>query len=50
MTDMDFEERKMEYDFNKFCRESCEEILSKDESVKWRKSEIIYSDLDHNSL
>ena len=28
MTDMDFEERKMEYDFNKFCRESCEEILS----------------------
>ena len=30
---MDFEERKMEYDFNKFCRESCEEILSKDESV-----------------
>ena len=48
MTDMDFEERKMEYDFNKFCRESCEEILSKDESVKWRKSEIIYSDLDHS--
>ena len=32
MTDMDFEERKMEYDFNKFCRESCEEILSKAES------------------
>ena len=48
MTDMDFEERKMEYDFNKFCRESCEEILSKAESVKWRKSEIIYSDLDHS--
>ena len=47
-SDMDFEERKMEYDFNKFCRESCEEILSKDESVKWRKSEIIYSDLDHS--
>lgn len=44
---MDFEERKMEYDFNKFCRESCEEIL-KAESVKWRKSEIIYSDLDHS--
>lgn len=41
-------QRKMEYDFNKFCRESCEEILSKDESVKWRKSEIIYSDLDHS--
>lgn len=50
MTDMDFEERKMEYDFNKFCLESCEEILSEDESVKvkWRKSEIIYSDLDHS--
>ena len=46
--DLDFEERKMEYDFNKFCRESCEEILSKDESVKCRKSEIIYSDLDHS--
>lgn len=47
----DFEERKMEYDFNKFCRESCEEILSlqqdQDASIDWKKSEIVYSDMDH---
>lgn len=42
------EERKSEYEFNKFCKVSCEEILLKDESVKWKKSEIIYSDMDHS--
>ena len=51
MNNSDFEQYVLEQSFNEFCRSSCKEILRGTEtSVKWVRSEIIYSDFDHSLI
>lgn len=49
--DLDFERRKREYDYNKFCKDSCRQLLEEEmgEAIYTQEqAEIVYSDIDHS--